>query len=232
MPHVTSELREGIAIVRLDDGKANALSHALLGELHDALDRADKEATAVVLLGRPGKFSAGFDLQEMMAGPARAQALLTRGSETLLRLYELPQPLVIAASGHALAGGALTVLTGDVRVMARGAFRIGLNEVQIGMPLPILAMELARDRLNPSHLTAATLFANVVDPEQALLAGWVDELTDADKLLDVAFAHAKKLSALPREPYAKTKRALREKTIRYIRETFADDLKRLLPAGA
>src|SRR4051812_29672105 len=92
VPHVTLELREGIAIVRLDDGKANALSYALLSELDEALDRADKEASAVVLVGRAGKFSAGFDLQEMMAGADRASALLTRGSEILLRLYALPQP--------------------------------------------------------------------------------------------------------------------------------------------
>lgn len=229
MSNVTYDLRDKIAVITMDDGKANALSYALMDALDGALDRADKEASAVVLTGRRGRFSAGFDLAEMMGGVDKARALVSRGADMLLRLYALPMPLVVAVSGHALAGGALTVLTGDIRVAARGAFRIGLNEVQIGMPVPVLAMELARDRLHPSHLTAATLFANVVDPEGALAAGWVDDLAAEEGLLDAALAHAKKLAALPRDPYAKTKTALREKTIRYARETLAEDMKRLTP---
>jgi enoyl-CoA hydratase len=114
-------------------------------------------------------------------------------------------------------------------VASRGAFRIGLNEVQIGMPVPVLAMELARDRLKPDHLTAATLFSNVVDPEGALAAGWVDELASEEALLDAAFGHARKLAALPRDAYARTKTTLREKTIRYVRETLVEDMKRLTP---
>src|SRR5277367_4533151 len=162
MSHVTFELRDQVALVKMDDGKANALGYSLMDEIDAALDRAGREAAAVVLTGRPGRFSAGFDLAEMMNGVDRARALVARGADLLMRLYALPMPLVVACTGHALAGGALLVLTGDVRVATRGAFRIGLNEVQIGMPIPVLAMELARDRLKPEHLTAATLFANVV----------------------------------------------------------------------
>jgi len=120
------------------------------------------------------------------------------------------------------------VLTGDVRVAARGAFRMGLNEVQIGLPVPVLAMELARDRLNPAFLTAATLFADVVDPERALVAGWVDELATEETLLDAALAHARRLGALSGVAYAKTKVSLRERTVRYVRETLAFDLERLV----
>ncbi len=227
MSHVTFELRDKIAVVGMDDGKANALSYALMDALDAALDRAEREASAVVLTGRKGRFSAGFDLSEMMAGPDKARALVTRGADCLLRLYTLPMPLVIACTGHALAGGALMVLTGDVRVATRGAFRIGLNEVQLGMPVPVLAMELARDRLIPAHLTAATLFANVVDPDGALAAGWVDELADDEGLHAKALAHAGRLAALPRDAYAKTKVSLRERTVRYIRETLPEDMKRL-----
>jgi enoyl-CoA hydratase len=227
MSHVTFELRDKVAVVQMDDGKANAMSYALMDAVEAALERAEREASAVVLMGRRGRFSAGFDLNEMMSGIDKARAMVVRGADYLLRLYSFPLPLVTACTGHALAGGALTMVTGDVRVATRGAFRIGLNEVQIGMPVPILAMELARDRLKPEHLTAATLFANVVDPEGALAAGWVDELASEEGLLEAALGHARRLSALPREPYAKTKMALREKTIRYIRETLAEDMKRL-----
>ena len=229
MSHVTFELRDKTAVVRMDDGKANALGYALMDDLEAALTRAESEASAVVLTGRKGRFSAGFDLAAMMAGPDQARAVVTRGADLLMRLYALSMPLVVACSGHAIAGGALMVLTGDVRVGVRGAFRVGLNEVQLGMPLPVLAMELSRDRLSPGHLTAATLFADVVDPEAALVAGWFDELADEDGLLETALAHARRLTALPRDAYAKTKMSLRGRTVRYVRDTLAEDMLRLTP---
>ena len=229
MPPVLYEPRDTVALLRMDDGKANALSYEMMDALDEALTRAEKEAAAVVLTGRVGRFCAGFDLKLMMAGVDQARALVKRGGELLLRLYALPQPLVIACSGHALAGGALVVLTGDLRIAARGAFRIGLNEVQIGMPLPILAMELARDRLSRRHLTAATLFATIVEPEQAVSVGWVDEVVDEAKLLDRAIEEAKRLGSLSRNPYSKTKLALRERTIQYIRDTMEADMLRLTP---
>jgi enoyl-CoA hydratase len=229
MSHVTYEARDSVAVLRMDDGKANALGYDLMDALDAALDRAEKEASAVVLVGRAGRFSAGFDLKQMMAGVEQARALVTRGAGSLLRLYTLPMPLVMAVSGHALAAGALLVLTGDVRIAARGAFRIGLNEVQIGMPVPVLAMELARDRLAPSHLMSATLFATVVDPEQAVVAGWVDEVADEAAVLDRAIERARQLAALPRDAYAKTKMVLRERSVRYMRETLEMDMARLVP---
>lgn len=230
MPHVTYESRDNVAILRMDDGKANALSYEMLDGLDEALTRAEKEAAAVVLTGREGKFCAGFDLKLMMAGVDQARALVSRGGTLMMRMYALPMPLVIACTGHALAGGALVVLTGDHRVAARGPFRIGLNEVQIGMPMPVLAMELARDRLERRHHTAATLFAQIVDPEGALAAGWVDEL--ADDALEAAVTRAKALAQLPRDAYAKTKNALREQTIAYIASMAEKDMKRLLPPSA
>ncbi len=230
MSLITYESRaDGVALLRMDDGKANALSHDMLGELDTVLDRAEKEASAVVLTGRPGKFCAGFDLKQMMAGVEQARALVSRGAESLLRLYGLPLPLVVACTGHALAGGALVVLTGDLRVATKGAFRIGLNEVQIGMPVPILAMELARARLEPRHLLRSTLFAEIVDPDGALTAGWVDEVVEDGALVEVAHRHAARLGALPRDAFAKTKLALREQTIRYVRDTLVADMARLTP---
>jgi enoyl-CoA hydratase len=230
MSRVTFDLRENIAVIAMDDGKANALGHAMMDEVGAALTRAESEAAAVVLTGRKGKFSAGFDLAEMMGGAAAVRAMVSRGGDFLTRLYALPMPLVVACSGHALAGGALLVLTGDVRVAARGAFRIGLNEVQLGLPLPILGVELARDRLDPAHLTAATLFADIADPERALTVGWVDELSSEEGLLDAALTHARRLSVLPRGAYGKTKARLRGPTLRYIRDTLAEDIDSLTPA--
>ncbi|GAB4203319.1 MAG: crotonase/enoyl-CoA hydratase family protein [Sandaracinaceae bacterium] len=229
MPVVTYELSNDIALVRMDDGKANALSYALMDELDAALDRATKEAKAVILTGRPGKFCAGFDLKTMMAGVDQARALVTRGAVLLMRLYTHPQPLVMACTGHALAGGSLVLLTGDVRLAASGPFKIGLNEVQIGMPVPVLAMELARDRLDPRFFVRSTLFAEVVDPNAALFAGWVDEVVAEDALLERARAEAARLSALPGDAYAKTKTIMRERTVKYVNDMLVTDMARLTP---
>ena len=227
MPIVHYEARENVALLRMDDGKANAFGYAMLDELDAALDRAEREAAAVVLAGRAGRFSAGFDLAEMMGGIDKVRALVGRGTTTFLRLYGLGMPLVVACTGHALAAGAFTLLTGDLRVAAKGAFKIGLNEATIGMPLPILAVELCRDRLSPAHLMKSTLFGQIVDPEQAVVAGWVDELADEAGVVDAAVVRAALLAKLPRPAYAQTKLALREKMIGYAKDTLAMDLARL-----
>jgi enoyl-CoA hydratase len=230
MSIVRRDLREDVALITMDDGKANALSYEMMDAVERALDETGDRP--VVLAGRAGKFCAGFDLRQMMAGAEQARALVGRGASFLMRLYLLPQPLVIACGGHALAGGALVVLTGDLRIAARGPFRLGLNEVQIGLPMPILAMELARDRLEPRHLAAATLFATIDDPERALTTGWIDELVEAEALEERAIAEARRLGQLPRAAYARTKAALRERTVAYIRETLETDIARLSPPSA
>ena len=168
---VRYSLDGNIATVTMDDGKANALSDSMIDALLAALERAEREAGALVLTGRKDRFCAGFDLRVMMAGAASATTLLKRGATLLLKLYGSPLPVVMACTGHAVAGGALVLLTGDVRVGGRGAFKLGLNEVSIGMPVPVLAMELARDRLDPKELGPATLESRIYAPDDALKAG-------------------------------------------------------------
>jgi enoyl-CoA hydratase len=226
--HVRYELEGTTAIVTMDDGKANALSHEVIEALISAIDRAEKEAAALVLTGRADKFCAGFDLKVMMSGPDNAIALLTRGAELLMRLYASRVPLVIACTGHALAGGALVLLTGDVRLGASGAYRIGLNEVQIGLPVPVLAMELARDRLAAAELTNATLLARIYDPDTAVAAGYLDATIPAGGVLARAKADAARLATLSRTAFVATKTRLRGKTIAHIRASLADDMRTLM----
>lgn len=216
------------AIVQMDDGKANALSDAMIAALLGALDRAEKEASAMILAGRPGRFCAGFDLRVMMSSPDAAKTLLSKGAELLLRLYGATVPLVVACTGHALAGGALVVLTGDTRVGAAGEFRLGLNEVSIGMPVPVLAMELARDRLLATELGRATLESRIYGPDDAAKAGYLDVVVPADDVLARAKEEAKRLSGLSRHAFVATKTRLRGKTIAHIKATFDDDVKSLL----
>ncbi len=219
----------GVSVLHMDDGKANALSPQMITELSAALDEAEKLGDAVVLAGREGRFSAGFDLKVMMTSVEAAKTLVRSGGELLLRLYMFPRPVVIACTGHALAGGALLVLIGDHRVAARGPFRIGLNEVSIGMPLPILGQELARDRLTSAELPRATLFAHIYDPETALAAGYLDATAAPDELLSIAKAEAARLGALSTSAYAATKQRLRERTVQYIRDTLDRDMAQLAP---
>jgi enoyl-CoA hydratase len=226
MSHVHYELDGKTAVIQMDDGKANALSYEMIDELLAALTRAEAEASAVVLAGRPERFCAGFDLKIMMSGMDQATKLLTKGSELLLRLYGSPRPLVIACTGHALAGGVLVLLTGDWRIgIAGGAYKLGLNEVSIGMPVPILAMELARDRLSAAELPRATMFSHIYTPDDAVRSGYLDEVAPAGELLVRAKAEAARLGGLAKSAFAGTKQRLRGKTIEYIRSSMAGDMK-------
>lgn len=227
-PLVHYTLEAQTAIVQMDDGKANALSHAMIDQLLEALARAEKEASAMILTGRPDRFCAGFDLKVMMSSPENAKNLLVRGAELYMRLYGAAVPLVVACTGHALAGGSLVLLTGDVRVGAQGPFRIGLNEVQIGLPVPVLAMELARDRLVGSELGRATLQATIYGPAEAAAVGYLDVAVAPEQVLPRAKEEAARLGALAKSAYHATKMRLRGRTIRHVRDTLAEDMATLL----
>ncbi|MEM1032409.1 MAG: crotonase/enoyl-CoA hydratase family protein [Myxococcota bacterium] len=220
---ITYAAHGDVALLTLDDGKANALSHAMLDALAHHLDRAEREAGSVVIAGRPGKFCAGFDLATMMGGPDAVTGILTKGGDLFLRLYTFPLPLVAACTGHALAGGALLLLCCDVRIGTGGPFKIGLNEIQIGLPLPLLGRELARDRLAPSHLTEATLLAKIYDPEAACVAGYLDRVAPAGAV-EASLEAAKAFDGLSRPALAATKRELRAATVATIRDGFEPDL--------
>ncbi|MBK6515217.1 MAG: crotonase/enoyl-CoA hydratase family protein [Polyangiaceae bacterium] len=229
MPEPLQYTLEGsVALLHMDDGKANALSDAMIDALVAAIERAEKEASAFVLSGRPDRFCAGFDLRVMMSGPDAAKALLERGSSLLMKLYETPIPFVAACTGHALAGGALVLCTADLRIGAEGPYKIGLNEVSIGMPVPVLAMELARDRLAASELGRATLFGEIYDPTGAARAGYLDRVVPAAELLGAAKSEAARLGQLSRRAFAATKQRLRGQTIRHIRATLEEDMRDLL----
>lgn len=214
---VRLEIRDGLAVIRLDDGKANAFSMALLDALGSALDRAEREAKAVVLIGRPGRFSGGFDLGVMNQGGDAMGRLVTAGGRLALRLYDFPMPVVIACTGHALAMGAVLLLAGDLRIGAQGAYKIGLNEVAIGLALPTFAAELARERISLRHLQRATALASVYDPAGAVDAGFLDRAVPAEELETEAIASARELAALHVGAHRLTKRTLRARAIETIR---------------
>jgi len=223
MSDVTCERQDDVVLVTVDDGKANAFSHQLLDELAAALAEAQGQAAPVVLAGRPGRFSAGFDLATMTSGDEAMRGLLRRGAEVLLELFTFPAPLVLACTGHALALGGILLFTGDHRLCAEGTFKIGLNETQIGLPLPIFAAELARFRLQPWALEQV-LFGQVAGPERALEQGYVDELVPPESLLERSLAYASGLAALDVTVVGRTKRALRQPVVDRVLATLDQDL--------
>jgi len=202
----------GVAVIRLDDGKANALSHSVLDALADALDRIEKDdaARALVLLGREGRFSGGFDLSVMSQGVDKAIELADKGGRTGLRLFGFPKPVVLGVTGHAIAMGAVLLCAADERIGAEGAFKIGLNEVSIGMALPEFAVELARERLSRRHFQRATIGAQIYTPAEAVDAGYLDALVPLDRVEQAAIERAGALGAsLDPKAFHATKRAVR-----------------------
>jgi enoyl-CoA hydratase len=223
---VTTTIEDGVAVLRFDDGKANVLSFAAIDSFGAALDQAAAEARAVCIVGREGRLCAGFDLSVMSGGPDAARDLVARGGELLMRIYQHPQPVVVAVTGHALAAGALLVLSCDVRIGADVPAKIGLNETSIGMPLPLFAIALAEDRLATPALVPATLGARVYDPEGAAAVGYLDRVVPVDAVADEAIAEARRLAAYSPRAYAQTKETLRAGTLQRVLEGGAADLAR------
>jgi enoyl-CoA hydratase len=221
---VRFDLVGAVARLHFDDGKANAVSPAALDALNAALDRAEKEAGAAVLLGRAGRFCAGFDLSTMGAGPEPARRLVAGGARLLARMAESKLPIVAGCGGHALAMGALLLLASDLRLGAEGDFKIGLNEVAIRLTLPPFAVELARERLSKRHLLLATATAEAYGPAAACDAGFLDRVVAPERIEAEALAEAARLAELPRKAFAETKRAMRGPTVQRIRSGLDESL--------
>jgi enoyl-CoA hydratase len=219
---VSFERDGGVGIISIDDGKANALSPDVLSAIAESFDKAEADGVSAVLLqGRPGRFSAGFDLSIMTSGVEPMRALVTQGAELLLRIFTFPAPVVTACTGHALAAGALVLLVSDVRVGAEGEFKIGLNEVAIGMGLPIFAVELARYRMPPSAFDSA-LLGEVFAPAEAVRAGYLDRTSGS--VADDAVATAQRLSALRRGAVSISKDHARAALAQQIKDTLYADM--------
>ena len=212
-----------IAILELDDGKANALGHDAISSLVEKLDEV-QDAGAVVLSGRPEKFSAGFDLAVMKSGEDAAREMLRSGVELFLKCYSFPRPIVAACTGHALAAGAILLMSCDLRIGAKGEFKIGLPELAIGMSLPFFATELARDRLSKRHFTKATALGQTYDPDAACDVGFLDEIVAPDEVLPTALDRAESLKSIGKTQLSLTRSTARGETIKKIEDSLEADL--------
>lgn len=221
------EKNENIVTLTIDDGKANVVGHEFLDNINAGLDRAQQEqAGAIILRGRDGMFSAGFDLGEFKKGPEQGMAMVQRGFELLIRLYSFPLPLVAACTGHGIAMGAFIVMACDRRIGSRGEFKMSLPETAIGMELPPILLELTASRISCRHMTRVALLSEAYDPEQAVAAGFTDEVVDADELGARSMEVALKLAQLPQGQFAANKLSVRAGTLQAMQDSLEQVSKR------
>jgi enoyl-CoA hydratase len=234
MALVNYALDKGVATITLDDGKANVMSPAMLAELNAALDQAEKDKAAVLLTGRPGMFSGGFDLKVLTAGGLPAFEMLMGGFRTAERLLSFGAPVVVAVSGHALAMGVFLVTAADYIVAADGPYKIGANEVAIGLTMPKSVTEICRNRLTPSYFNRAMITSEIFTPKEAIAAGWVDRVVPEAELAREAGEVALRLAKLNRPAYAATKLRIRAPAIAAVKAGVEADEKQIrlfVPAG-
>ncbi len=213
-----------VSTITMDDGKVNVFSIPMLRALHEAFDEAERDESVVLLQGRPGHFSAGFDLG-VFQGPAEDAVLMLRLGATLAeRILSFPAPVAVACTGHAFPAGAFLLMAADARLGADGSFKLGLNEVRIGLTLPWFAIVLARHRLTPAHFDHATVTGAMFDPRGAHEAGLLDAVVAPEELGATALSVAEDLAGVDRRAHAATKLRVRQRVLEELRSAIDTEL--------
>jgi enoyl-CoA hydratase len=221
---VTYQRSETISTITMDDGKVNVFSIAMLHSLHDAFDQAEHDGTVVLLTGRPGYFSAGFDLKVFDGRRENILTMLRLGATLAERILAFPAPVAVACAGHAFPAGAFLLMAADMRVGADGPFKLGLNEVRIGLTLPRFAIVLARHRLAPAAFDHAAVTGAMFDPQSARQAGLLDLVVAPGELDEAGRAAAEDLTAIDRSAHAATKLRVRQPVLDELREAITTEL--------
>ncbi|MFR9751725.1 crotonase/enoyl-CoA hydratase family protein [Nocardia sp. 004] len=215
---VAYRLDNGVATITLDDGKANVMSESMISAIAGALDRAEADRAVVLLTGRSRMFSAGYDLATFSRSPEDIRRTMRAGGDLIHRLLEFPFPVVAACPGHAIAQGAFTLLATDVRFGIAGDFKLGLNEVAIGLTVPHYGVEVARHRLTAPGFDRAMNTGILVDPAEARDMGFLDVLVaDADELHVRATAEAHRLTGIDFGAHTQTKLRVRAQVCAAVR---------------
>jgi enoyl-CoA hydratase/carnithine racemase len=220
---VAYELAGPVATITVDDGKVNAFSLELLSALYEAFERARRDGAAVLLTGRPGYFSAGFDLNQLRESPGAARALVLADARLVQLILAFPAPVVVACTGHAYPAGAFLLLAADARLGAAGPFRLGYNEVRIGLTVPRFAVELARHRLHPAYADRTLVTGELFDPAQAVTAGFLDRVLPPAGLAAAARELVTDLATLDRRAHVETKQRIRGPVLAAVATALAAD---------
>lgn len=220
---VSYRFSDGIALLSLDNGKANALSPDVFTAFNAALDQAEQDRAVVVIKGKEGILSGGYDLKVMTSSPEAAKGLVAIGSTLSRRLLSHPYPVVAMCTGHAIAKGAFLLLSSDYRIGVEGPFKIGLNEVAIGMTMHHVGIELARARLTNSAFNRSVINAELFSPADAVEAGFLDRVVSAEALESEAMAMAAQLTKLNMIAHRNTKLKTRKALLELLDQSIAED---------
>lgn len=225
-PRITSETTDGVTAITMDDGKVNVMSPAMLGDLHAAFREAeaDKDTKVILLTSTAKVFSAGFDMAVFAAGADASLEMLVLGAELAERILKCSKPVVTACSGHAYPMGAFLMMCADVRLGADSDYRIGMNEVAIGLTLPAFAIEIARQRLTPAYFNRCLMTGEMLGPSEAALAGFIDKVVPADTLDAQARYTAHSLTQIDLKAHAGTKKKARDAAAKALRCAIESEL--------
>jgi enoyl-CoA hydratase len=215
-----------IAVLRLRAGKANAMDETFLRGLAQLFDQLENtSARAAVLTGYESFFSAGLALPSLLGlGRDKLRSFVRVFEGTMRRVFGCPLPVVAAVNGHAIAGGCVLALQCDVRIMADTGAKIGLNEVQLGIGLPSVAIAPLRLAVPPSSLVPVALEGRLFSAAEAKQLGLVDEVTSAAQLISRAVERAGSFSGGTREAVATIKRSLRRPALEAMEQQSAEEL--------
>jgi Delta3-Delta2-enoyl-CoA isomerase len=215
--------------LRLNRPPVNALTADLIVALREAVDSAPNDGIrALVLSGTPGRFCAGLDVPLLMGLDRRTISALWRELYALMKALACsPIPICAAIIGHAPAGGTGLPLFCDWRIMADGEFKIGLNEVQVGIPLPAVILAALRRQVGPRQAERLATAGLLMSPAQALEIGLVDELVPTEHVVERAVAWCKNLIALPVEAMTATRHEARADLIAIFRRDLDAELKKV-----
>ena len=215
--------KDDISIITLDDGKANVFSPKMIQDVNQCLDKVPTESGALIITGREGMFSAGFDLKIISAGDIQATMDMSlSGFKLLSRIFSFPRPILAACSGHGIALGTFLLCCCDYRIGVKGDFMIGANEMRTNMVIPIPILELISHRVSASHKYRAILGAEMYSIENGIGAGLIDEVVDPENLMETAMLKAKDLATMGHPSYTLTKELLIREPLQKINNAISD----------
>jgi len=213
-----------VSIITLNDGKANVFSPEMSKAVSSLLDQVPEDKGSLVITGRPGIFSAGFDLKIISSGDSNAVASMVKAGFTLLaRIYNFPRPVIAACSGHGVALGAFLLCCADYRIGAKGQFIVQANETRNNMSIPTPILEISKSRIAKTHWYRAILNAEAYPVENAIEPGYLDEVTDAENLMNRAMEVANDLATLGHPHYKITKDLDQKETLKRIHDAIGEN---------
>jgi len=213
-----------VSIITLNDGKANVFSPEMSKTISSLLDEVPDDKGSLVITGRPGIFSAGFDLKIISSGDASAVSSMIKTGFTLLaRVYNFPRPVIAACSGHGVALGAFLLCCADYRIGAKGQFIVQANETRNNMSIPTPILEISKTRISKTHWYRAILNAEAYPIEKAIEPGYLDEVVEAESLMTRAMEVANDLATLGHPHYKTTKDLDQKDTLKRIHDAIDEN---------